>query len=372
MPDQIPFITPRLVGRRFNEVAVPLKLLKDFAVFEDLIVQTAKLCYLEANPNRKRVRGLTDGISIRLTGIESGSTKLAIALFLTATGLFPPENQEHYEKARSRIISAVDAAERGEDATEHLPRDLLKYFNRFAAGLKEDEAIEFRPENAARPARLNRETRRRLVKAAAEDLTEEMVLRGTIPELDQQRKTFETELWNGRRVKGAITSELLDPLLRVFNGYRNRAKVQFQATVRLDPANNPKQIETVTNFNVLDPNDVPARLDEFRALRDGWLDGDGVALDSAGLDWLADAFEANYPDDLELPYLFPMPNGGVRAEWTIGQHEVSLDVNLRTHQADWHDLNLASDEGNEREIDLSLADGWRFVIDQIRTLAGGQ
>lgn len=372
MPDPIPFLKPRFVGRRFEGHSVPLELLKDLTVLEDLIVETAKYCYFEANQGRQRARGLTEGISLRLTGVEEGSAVPVIMLFVAATGMFPPANQGYFEQARERIVNAVDAAERNEDATAHLPRSLLKYFNRFAAGLKEDEAIEFRPENTGRPARLNRETRRRLVTAAAEDLTEEMLLRGTIPELDQQKKTFELEIWSGRRVRGAITPELLDPLLEAFNGYRNQAKVQFLATVRLDRANNPKQVESVNNFNVLDPKDVPARLDEFRSLRDGWLDGDGVALDSAGLDWLGGAFEANYPDDLELPYLFPMPDGGVRAEWTIGRHEVSLDINLRTHRAHWHDLNMANDADREQALDLNQPAGWRFVIDQLRTLAGGR
>lgn len=351
---------------------MPLELLKDLTVLEDLIVETAKERYLHDRPDRQRVRGLTKGISLRLTGVEDGSAKLAIMLFVTTTGMFQPDNQAYFEEAREQIVCAVDAAERGEDATEYLSRRLLKYFNRFAAGLREDEAIEFCPENTNRPARLNRDTRRRLVAAAAEELTEEMTLRGSIPELDQQKMSFELETWSGRRVRGSITPELLEPLLEVFNGYRNRAKMQFVATVRMDSANNPKKIETVNDYNVLDPNDVPARLDEFRNLRDGWLDGSGVAPNTNGLDWLTEAFEANYPDDLNLPCLFPTPGGGVRAEWSFGRRELSLDINVRNRLAQWHDLNMESDDENVRDVDLSGSDGWRFLIEQVRAVAGGQ
>lgn len=60
----------------------------------------------------------------------------------------------------------------------------------------------------------------------------------------------------------------------------------------------------------LDPLDVRARLDDLRALSDGWLDGTGVAPPHAGLDWLASAFDRHFPDDLPLPHLYPTPEGG--------------------------------------------------------------
>lgn len=372
MPDPILFLKPRFVGRRFEGHSVPLELLKDLTVLENLIVATAKECFREANPVRQRARGLTEGISLRLTDVEDGSAKLAIMLFFTTTGLFPPANHAYFEQARELVISAVNAAEQGEDASQFLKPKFLKYFNRLARGLKEDEFIELRPENADRPARLNKETRRRLVLAADEEITEEVVFRGIIPKHDRVKNTFELQLRDGRRVSALTTEDTRDVVLEALNGALEGTRVRMLAIGKYGRDNSFRGIETVEDISILDPNDVPARLDEFRDLRAGWLDGDGVALDSAGLDWLAEAFEANYPDDLELPYLFPTPDGGVRAEWTIGRHEVSLDINLRTHRADWHDLDLAHDVDRAEELDLNQPDGWRFVIDQLRTLAGGR
>jgi hypothetical protein len=37
-----PFLTPRLVGDRFEGHAIPLEVLKDFAVLEEMIVEVAK------------------------------------------------------------------------------------------------------------------------------------------------------------------------------------------------------------------------------------------------------------------------------------------------------------------------------------------
>ena len=57
---------------------------------------------------------------------------------------------------------------------------------------------------------------------------------------------------------------------------------------------------------MLDPLDVPARLDELRGMQDGWLEGDGKAPPHSGLDWLSGAFaKRGYPDDIPLPYTYP-------------------------------------------------------------------
>ena len=45
------------------------------------------------------------------------------------------------------------------------------------------------------------------------------------------------------------------------------------------------------------PMDIPARLDEFRDLKDGWLEGEGVAPNLDGLDWLVATFDRHFPND---------------------------------------------------------------------------
>ena len=113
--------------------------------------------------------------------------------------------------------------------------------------------------------------------------------------------------------------------------------------------------EYAGRVDLLDPLDVPARLDELRAMQDGWLDGAGKAPSHAGLDWLADAFARHYPDDAPLPYAYPTPEGGVQFEWTLGVHDISLEVNLNDRTAIWHRLDLSdvSDEGQEQELNLT-------------------
>ena len=117
-----------------------------------------------------------------------------------------------------------------------------------------------------------------------------------------------------------------------------------------------------------DPLDVPARLREFRAMEDGWYDGEGEAPPWKGLDWLANKFRARYPDDIPLPYTYPTPKGGIEMEWSIGEHSVILEVDLSTRQGDYLGFDDKSDVENTRTLDLDSGDGWTWMIDNIRQL----
>ena len=101
---------------------------------------------------------------------------------------------------------------------------------------------------------------------------------------------------------------------------------------------------------------------DLRNLKDGWADGTqpadqwgkgyGKAPVAQGLDWLAERLEAGYADDLPRPYIYPTPEGGVSLEWSLGQNEASLEVDLLSHSAEWHCLNLSSGRSTEEDFDL--------------------
>ena len=376
MNDPIPFMQPRMVGERFQEHAIPLEMLKDLAVLEEMVIEVAKWRFLQDHPGRQRSpRGFTDGLSLKLTGIEEGSAIPQVSLFVDSqgifpTGLFPPENQAYFEQARDNIYGAINAAANDESITMHLPENLLGYFDRMGRGLQDGEVIEFDPGNTNRPARLDKSTRRKLIFASSQtqELTEEVSLRGTVPEADQERMTFTLRLLDGQRVNGPIALQHLETINKAYQGYRSGARIQIQAIGRYNRNNRLMSIDEVEHISILDPRDVAARLDEFRGLKNGWLDGKGCALSQEGLNWFADQFKDNYPEDLSLPYIYPTAEGGVQAEWTLGGHEVSLEVNFDTRQGEWHDLNMKTEEEDIRPINLDHPGGWQWFVERIRQL----
>jgi hypothetical protein len=194
------------------------------------------------------------------------------------TALFPAPNQEYCEKARDRLIAAVDAAEHNAIVTSHLPENLLIYFERLGRELEDGESIEFVPSHPEKPARLNRESRRNLILASAktQSYIEEVSLRGLIPELDQEKHTF-TLLANGdQRIPGNFDASNEDKLLEAFSLYAS-----------------------------------------------------------------------------------PTANGGLQAEWTLGEKEISLEINPATRTAAYQALDMGSRETTEFVLDLAIPEGWK-------------
>ena len=127
-------------------------------------------------------------------------------------------------------------------------------------------------------------------------------------------------------------------------------------------------VESVEHISLLGPLDVPARLDEFRDMRDGWLEGEGVAPSLDGLDWLASTFDRHFPDDLPLPCLYPTPEGGVEAEWSLGSQSIIFEIDLATHRGDWLCFDKQSDSEDTRSLNLDTADSWAWLVAELRRL----
>jgi len=116
---------------------------------------------------------------------------------------------------------------------------------------------------------------------------------------------------------------------------------------------------------------IGARLDEFKLLKNGWLEGKGRAPNAEQLDWLAETFDGFFPDGLTAPYFYPTSEGGVQAEWTIIDSEASLEIDLKKRTSNWHLLKLETDEESEAELDLSKPEDWLKLAKLLKELFGG-
>ena len=370
--DPVPFLKPRLTGKRFTGGIIPLEFLTDFTALGELVVETAKWKFRETNDGRTRVpRGFTEGVSLTLTGVEGGSAVPVIGLWVAATTLFASPAQTYFEEAREAIVAAVAAAPGGQDrATDYLPPRLLSYFDRFGRHLRDGETVEFPRRPGERPAILTKQTRRALVLASsAEAVTEEATIFGTIPEVDQEARTFHIRLADGTKAKAPLTGQNYDDVMKASLAYRKRQWVRIAGVCQYTEGGRLRGIETVQHLSLLDRLDVNVRVEELKLLRPGWLEGSGVVPDRAGLDWLAVALGEFYPDDLPLPHLYPTVEGLVRAEWSMDGSEASLEIDLASHRAAWHSLNL--DDDTEQTADLLLDNGgWKELAAVVRRAGG--
>lgn len=109
----------------------------------------------------------------------------------------------------------------------------------------------------------------------------------------------------------------------------------------------------------------------MKTLRNGWLDDKGIAPTRNGLDWLAETFQRNYPDELLLPYLYPTAEGGVQAEWSVNDWEITLEIDLDQQQGQWHALDMTNEQEQEKSLNLNEAADWQWLATEITKRTGG-
>lgn len=105
------------------------------------------------------------------------------------------------------------------------------------------------------------------------------------------------------------------------------------------------------------------RLEELKAMKSGWLDGEGEALSREGMDWLGIFFE-NAPEGTLLPCLYPMPEGGVQAEWP---DDVSMEIDLARHIGV---LYCSTGEIDEYRLNLDNPDDQKILFQKLSEIQG--
>lgn len=373
------FLRPRLNGPRFDGGAIPLEMLNDLSVLGEMIIAVAKWRYLQAHPDRQRSpRRFADGISFKLTGVEEGSAIAVIDMHSRPRDVqgapqfpgMPGEFDRYFDEARDYIIEAIATAELDESTTAKLPRKYLCYFDRIGGRLRDGESIDFNTPCNTKSARLTKDSRRKLLRTSRiTEITEEVIVRGSIPEADQDRMTFELQLPEGRKLRGVIHDRHRDVILQGFNSYTDAGKVLIRGIGKYDQQERLTSLEYMEDVNLLDPLDVDYRLAELQGLKDGWLDGEGVAPKPASLIWLAETFGRLYPEELQLPHIYPTVEGGVQAEWTLSCHEASLRIDFSNRAAEWHVLNVNTNYDDTQTLDLTSENDWTRLVQNIRKLS---
>ena len=372
----IEFLRPRLRGARFADGQIPLQVLADLTALREMVLAVAKWRYISENPTRQRVpRGFANGIDLKLTGLGDGSAVPVISITSTertleGTGL---PYQELFERARDDIATVIATAQENGHAPnrEEFPNELLAYFNRVGRSLRDGESLELPMPNGSATARLTSESRRRLLqRSTITEFTQEVTLRGVVSEADQDRMTFELQQVYGGKVTCPMPGQHRENILAAFSGFRENTKILVQGIGRYDRQNRLSSLESVEQVTLLDPLDVPARLDELRAMEGGWLEGTGEVPRIAELDWLSARFDSHFPDDLPLPNIYPTPEGGIEAEWSLGANSIIFGLDLNTHQGDWLRFDKGSDEEDSQSLNLDDSRAWEWLTNEIRRIAG--
>jgi hypothetical protein len=137
----------RYVGTRFLNARLPLDVLADLPAFRDLLVSYAKDRWRASNPDRQRLpKGFDQSISFDLIRIEDGSAVPAIAwnrqIAQASLEGFTDELEDIVDRSFMDVVTLFANA-----GIPRFPRSLssdqIRALNRFGAGLREGERIEF-------------------------------------------------------------------------------------------------------------------------------------------------------------------------------------------------------------------------------------
>lgn len=352
--DGDPFARLRLTGGRFDGEGMPVETLVELAAYRELVLGVAKELFRAAHPARQRVpRGFAERLQLRLRTVEDGSAVPVLERVAPAEALLAADDE--FTHARDVIEDAVAAVAGGAELSSAFPRDALVLFNRFGQTLRSDEAVELRRGAATSGATYTRDVRKRLVLNQRRSFQEEVEDIGWVSEVDADHMSCLIRLRMGSQ--GAIPAPLDEvtfaAVKEVLEPKGEGPPVRVSGIGVFDTDQRLIRFDSIHEVSVLEGADELAtlerRFDELAALLPGWLDGEGVQLDTAVLRRARRVLAELLTFDVPQPRVFPTPDGGVQAEWNVADHEISV-----TFEPDGTlyavSVNLASGQTEEPEL----------------------
>lgn len=370
------FITPRLIGARFEDHALPISLLEDFTALEALLIEVAKGIYLDENASSKQIPiGFSDGIYLKLLDVEEGSSvaKFTIASISNHSAVRPLDIQDnfpYFEKAKHKIVSIIRSVNEG--GTPYVQdASILSYFHKIGANLLDDESIDFGYNYETKTnsnAILSKVSRMKLLSSSTpmEEYVAPFSLYALIPEIDQKNNTFHIESDFGN-IQCPLSEHIKDTVFFAFNNYKNNTHIHLQGKAIYLGTDGIQEVATIESAEIVNPLDVSFRIASLLKLGNNWLEGQGTAINKDDLINFGNLLNAYFDSDLPLPAIFPKLDGNIQLEWKNNHKNILLDVALDTLNSDflYYNSTVASDEKHVH-LHLNYPLGWDQLNELIK------
>ncbi len=355
------FIQPRFVGPRFEQHTLPLSAAKDLAAYEELVLELAKHLFREKNAGRIRVpKGFGNGFSLHIERIDDGCARPALVAMMmgAVVNVLPVEIQD-----AKTLINKVIATEAGHSFPAEFPKDFYSYFNRIGCSLEKDEFIEWVPDSLVNKTVLTPTKRKRLVLAHRETYDAAVEVMGLVEGLQVQKKTGDLRMMNTEAVVFGFCDPFFGELKEALGKKRLHVRLKgigvFDVNDRLDSVATIDQIELLPHYPLV------LAIDGLSSLKDGWLEGHGVAPKSDDLNWLTNEVAKSFPESLEYPSVAPTEEGHVIFEWMRPHARIELEINFEEQQLELYSTNLTTAQFVEETFTV---DQWEGAFSKIATL----
>jgi len=372
----------RFAGGRFDSHTIPLEVLPDLAAYRKLVVEVAKMLFRRRMGERVRVpKGFEDSFQIGLAHVKGGSSAVAYMPRLHPVAPHPSQqplkfaaNQSSFDQspypdfddARDYIDNLIDSVGSTGSVPREFPVELAGLFNSFGQSLHEDEFIElgFGGAKAIRydtfirkKIVLSRETMYENAVDALFVLNGGVVAQGVIHVLDVNGGSFDFQPSTEFEFTKAYT--------------RASAKVRLVGTGLYDKN---ERLRRLLSVNVIyseggATQPFESRLEEIRATPAGWYDDENPAPSTAAIEAMRFLLLDVSMQPIPLPHLYPLPSGGIAAEWTIGAWEASVEVNDTGSQAILNAVNTDTADDIDLVIDLQSSESMSQLMKFINAMS---
>ena len=352
----------RFAGGRFDSHTIPLEVLPDLAAYRKLVVEVAKMLFRRRMGERVRVpKGFEDSFQIGLAHIEGGSSAVAYMprlcpvtsqqplKFAANHTAFDPSTYPDFDDARDYIDDLIDSVGSTGSVPPEFPVELAGLFNSFGQSLHEDEFIElgFGGAKAVRydtfirkKIVLSRETTYENAVDALFELNGGVVAQGAIHVLDVNGGSFDFQPSTEFEFKKAYNRASENVRLVGSGLYDKNERLRRLLSVNV----------IYSEGGATQP--FESRLEEIRATPAGWYDDENPAPSTAAIEAMRCLLVDVSMQPVPLPHLYPLPSGGIAAEWTIGAWEASAEVNETGSQVTLNAVNTDTSNHTDMVIDL--------------------
>lgn len=357
---RVPFATLIFRGKRFDGAAMPLEALPELAAYRDLVLAVAKQMFFEANRTRVRLpRGFGDSFRLTLSRIEPGS---AIPIVERELDPAPLIGGDIFDQARAAVEQAIGALRDGQSAPGWLTPEVVGRFASFGRTLRDDESVVVAAAGTRDGALYDRRTRRAILLRSHGTYEEDVELVGVVRETDADQDSFEIRVGPHERVP-VRSSRLF--FAEVVRSLQRDTPVRVCGTGVFDAEGQLLRVAQASDVSPAEEGDVASgrpgcnipvdeQIASLQGLSDGWCDGAGARFEQSALTWTAKLLRGITEGfSLPTPYVYPTPEGKVRAEWSRPTWEISTELDPAHKTAEVHAVRLDADETRERAFALA-------------------
>lgn len=350
------FVRARFAGGRFDSHTIPFEVLPDLAAYRNLIVEVAKQLYFDRNGDRQRVpKGFAESFQLGLAKVEGGNSATVFAKRIEPEKGLGEQNDlgfprhSEFDEARDFVDRVIATVVQTGQVPSDFPSILAGRFNLFGQSLLPGEFVEL-SHNGAAPIRYDTATRRKIVLSG--------------------ESTYENAVDNFFVLNGGLADANVVHVLDKNNVRHNfhasspevfkKALVRCRHEVRLVGVGMFDRYERLTRLvevrEVIYTEDEPSqsfeqRLDEIALVPAGWYSENNLAPNTHAIATMR-AFVLLITNEAGAlcPYLYPTPDGGVTAEWTRDDWQISASIESPELTIELHALNVATGREEEQSI----------------------